>query len=194
MKQQLLLLLCFLTLGNITAQVKLSKDYSYSISKPYKVFDGDKYYFSYEKEVLTFKKNKKKILVQKFNANSLKELVRTEYKISDLFPKNWQLEAIRQIGENVFIYYSSWDGGKNKKERLFVKKISFTDGKFTENFDKKIISIDGKVSGVQVRSGSFSLKTVDKFDIIKLDNASNFLVKYRKKPEVKNDKLIFLFL
>lgn len=189
MKKQLLVLLCLLTLGSITAQVKLSKDYSYSISKPYKVFDGGKSYFSNDDEVLTFKKNKKKILIQKFDANSLKELVRTEYKISDLFPKNWQLEGTQQIGENIFIYYSSWNGGKVKKERLFVKKISFSDGKFSEGFDKQIVSVNGKVTGLQVRtSGGFGLKVVNKFDIIKIDNASKFLVKYRKKPEVKNDK------
>jgi len=189
MKKQLLALLCLLTLGSVTAQVKLSKDYSYSISKPYKVFDGDKYYFSYEDNIITFKKSKKNILVQKFDASSLKELVRTEYKISDLFPKNWELEGIRQIEENIFIYYSSWDGGKNKKERLFVKKISFTDGKLAEGFDNKIVSIDGKLSGTQVRtSGGFGLKVTDKFNIIKLKNVPNFLVKYRKKPKVKNDK------
>jgi len=192
MKKQLLVLLCLLTLGSITAQVKLSKDYSYSISKPYKVFDGGKSYFSTDDEVLTFKKDKKKILIQKFDANSLKELVRTEYKISDLFPKNWQLEGTQHIGENVFIYYSSWNGGKVKKERLFVKKISFTNGKFVEGFDKQIVSVNGKVTGLQVRtSGGFGLKVVNKFEIIKIDNASNFLVKYRKKPEVKNDKKSF---
>jgi len=179
----------FFNIGSITAQVKLSKDYSYSTSKPYKVFDGDKYYFSHKEEVLTFKKSKKNILVQKFNASSLKELIRTEYKISDLFPKNWELEGIRQIEENVYIYYSSWDGGKNKKERLFVKKISFSEGKIAEGFDKQIVSIDGKVSGTQVRtSGGFGLKIVDKFNIIKIKNVPNFLVKYRKKPKVKNDK------
>ena len=189
MKNKLLVLLCLLTLGSVTAQVKLSKDYSYSVSKPYKVFDGDKTYFTYKGEVLVFKKNKKNILVQKFDAVSLKELVRTEYKIKDLFPKNYEIEGIEQIKENVFIYYSSWDGGKNKKERLFVKKMNFSEGKLIEGFDKQIFSIDGKVSGTQVRtSGGFGLKIVDKFNIIKIKNVPNFLVKYRRKPKVKNDK------
>jgi len=194
MKKQLLLLLCFLTLGSITAQVKLSKDYSYSISIPYKVFDGDKYYFNHDGHIVTFKIFKKKILTQKFEVEGLKEVTRTEYSISDLFPKNWVLEGVSQIEDNVYVYYSSWDGGKNKNERLFAKKISFETGKFVEGFDKKIVSTEGKVAGITIKKGgtySFNIQVVDKFDIIKIDGSPNFLVKYRRKPKTKSDKRNF---
>jgi len=191
MKKQLLLLLCFLTLGSITAQVKLSKDYSYSISKPYKVFDGDKYYFNNDDYIITFKIDKKKILTQKLEIETLKELSRTEYKTVDVFPKNWVLEGVSQVGDNIYVYYSSWEGGKIKNERLFAKEIDFKTGKFVEGSDKKIVSIDGKVAGVTIKKGgtySFNIQVVDKFDIIKVDGSSNFLVKYRKKPKKKSDK------
>jgi len=191
MKKQLLALMCLLTIGSVTAQVKLSKDYSYSTSKPYKVFDGNKYYFDNDDYIIAFKIHKKKILTQKLDVETLKEVSRTEYDAKDLFPKNWVLEGVTQIENDIYIYYSSWEGGKIKNERLFAKKIDFETGKFVEGFDKKIVTIDGKVAGVTVKNGgaySFNMQVVDKFDIIKVDGASNFLVKYRRKPKKKNDK------
>lgn len=187
MKNRLLILLSFLYVLTLQAQKELSKDYSYTVSEPYRVIDGAKYYYTYKNEILAVKLDKKIISIQKFGVEGLKELTRIEYKKGDIFPKNWVFEGMNQIKDRVFFYYSSWDGGKNKNERLFVKSIDFSTGEFIDKEDHKIISTEGKVSGMMV-SGGFSLSVVDKFDIEMSKDSTKVLVKYRKKPKVKNDK------
>jgi len=179
MKKQLLVIVCFLMSWGIYAQVKPSKDYSYTVSEPYKVIEGKKKYFSYEENVLAIKFNLKFFFVQKFDKNSLLEVSRIEYTNKELFPKNCQLENIIQIEEFVYIFYSSWHKSESDKERLFVRRVDFSTGKFDDNFDKQIISVNSLVSGNIVNSG-FSVKTVNKFEIIKMDGISKVLIKYRK--------------
>jgi len=56
MKKLLLLLGMFMLTFNSFSQKKLSSDYSYSVSAPYKVFDaGQKVYFSKGNEAIAIK-------------------------------------------------------------------------------------------------------------------------------------------
>lgn len=191
MKKQLLVLLCFLTIGSITAQVKLSKDYSYSISKPYKVFDAaKKFYFSENDEILSVKPGKK-LIIQKFNVKSLKQISVKEYE--DL-PDNYVVEGMVEVQNKYYFFYSSWSGRKTKHERLYYRKIDFKKGIFIGK-EKKLIDISGKLAGSPMASYArgnfgygFSFGSADKFDFLKSKDESKLLIQYRKKPKVKSDK------
>jgi len=191
MKKQLLVLLCLLALGSVTAQVKLSKDYSYSVSKPYKVYDAaKKFYFSENDEILTVKPGKK-LIIQKFNVESLKQISVKEYE--DL-PDNYVVEGMVEAQNKYYFFYSSWSGRKTKHERLYYREIDFKNGVFIGE-EKKIIDISGKLAGSPMSTyikGSmgfgYSFVTADKFDFLKSKDESKILIQYRKKPKVKRDK------
>jgi hypothetical protein len=173
------------------AQKSLSPDYSYNISEPYQVYDAaKKFYFSDGKEILTVKPWKKYIAIQKFDVESLKQLSIKEYKE---FPKNYVVEGMIESEGRYYFFYSSWSGKKTKQERLYAWEIDFSKGEFIGE-PIKIVNVKGKVTGHLARSNSASMFSfggvgvVDKFDIYTSLDQSKILIKYRKKPKVKNDK------
>jgi len=191
MKKLLLLLGMFMLTFNSFSQKKLSSDYSYSVSAPYKVFDaGQKVYFSKGNEAIAIKLDGKEVLIQKFNTE--KPSFIKEKKYEKFFPKNYSVEDVLEIGEKFYLFYSSWDGD-NDKEQLFSVEIDFATGEFLTQ--KLMFQVDGKIAGTMTRSGGFmggfSLSVQDKFDIFRSYDKKNILVQYRKKPEVKNDKKSF---
>jgi len=98
--------------------MKLSENYSYSVSEPYKVFDADrKLYFVRENEAMAIKIDGKDVLIQKFN--SQKPAFIGQKKYEKVFPKNFVIEGIMEVDEKYSIFYSSWDGD-NDKEQLFA--------------------------------------------------------------------------
>lgn len=173
------------------SQKELSKDYSYKASAPYRVFDaGSKYYFSKGNESLSIKFDGKEVLIQKFDSEKPAFLKEKLYE--KFFPKNYRVESVLEMGESIYVFYSSWNGGDDK-EQLFAAEIGFGKCEFVGQ-PKLLVQIDGKVAGKQ----SFSFfggglrdmiqGTQDKFDFLQSHDKKKLLVQYRKKPEVKNDK------
>lgn len=182
----LLLLICF----NSYSQKGLSNDYDYSLSKPYERIDGEKYFFSYGDEIIAVKRDKNNFFVQKFSKDKPTELKHTEYKIEDLFPKNWVMEGVEQIDDAVYVFYSSYEGKETLNERLYAKKITFKDGTFEEGFNKEIIRTKGKVANnlQSLRASRFTFNYGfngnDKFQIAKSNN--RIVAKYRRiSKEIK---------
>lgn len=165
------------------SQVKTSKEFNYTMSKPYEVVDGSKWYFSLNDEVLALKENRGGFIVQKFAGKSLEESKRSE---SEGFPKGAVKEGSIQANERIYLFYSLWDKPAGK-EQLFVRELDFNTLKFKN--DKLLLSVKGKVSGVLYSGGMFSYTTYDKFNISLNFDESLFLVQYRINPEEKRDAL-----
>lgn len=171
------------------SQKTLSGDYAYKVSEPYRVFDAkEKIYFSKGNEAMALKLDGKEILIQKFNSD--KPAFIKEKRYEKIFPKNYSFEEVLEINNKYYLFYSSWDGDKDK-EQLFSVEIDFASGEFVGD-SKLVFQVDGKVTGTMTSSGmGFSFSVEDKFDFYQSRDKKNILVQYRKKPEVKRDTKSF---
>lgn len=191
MKKTILLATFLISSTLAFCQKSLSPDYSYGISAPYKVIDApSKYYFSKGNESVSLKFYKRDIFIQKFN-NDKPSFIKSTLQ-EDFFPKNYRIESVLEFGDNIYVFYSSWNG-KDDQEQLFSVALDFEKGVLSKTH-KPIVIIDGKLTG----GSSFhffggSLRgmingTQDKFDFMLSHDKSKMLVQYVKKPEIKNDK------
>ncbi|WP_428223429.1 hypothetical protein [Flavobacterium sp.] len=168
------------------SQMKMSPEYSYKVSEPYRVFDAkEKIYFSRGNEVMAVKLDGKEIMIQKFDSN--KPAFVKENKYEKIFPKNYSFEDILEIDNKYFLFYSSWDGDA-KREQLFSREIDFAKGEFMPE-SKLLFQVEGKIAGTLAVGGmGFSFSVEDKFDFYQSNDKGKLLIQYRRKPEVKNDK------
>jgi len=192
-KLLLLTVLAFLFQGlTVKAQKDLSNDYSYEVSAPYQVYDSPrKKYFSDGETILAVKPWKKKIIIQKYTIEGLKNVSAETYE--DL-PDNTQFEGMIQLQDKFYYFFSSWTGKKTQHEQLFVHEIDYASGTFVGEA-KKVIDIDGRLAGTFASNAgvaapfSFgSIGITDKFDFFVSADESKLLIQYRRKPEEKNDK------
>lgn len=159
------------------AQVKVENSYTYSVSNPYKVFDaGIKTYFSKNNTTTAIKIAKSDILVQRFNND--KPAFVNEKLYEKALPKGAELENISELKDKYVIFYNLYDRD-NKVEQLFALSINIDSGEFNGS-PKLIFKIDGKLS---VWS--------DKFTMYKSHDKSKILIKYRRVPKEKRDKLSY---
>ncbi len=174
---------------NITSQSKLSTNYSYTVSEPYKEFDADfKIYFSLGNESMAVKIDKNEILIQKFNNNEPNFISEKLYK--KYLPKNYFFEEIIKLKERYYFFYTVWDSD-NKKEQLFYNEIDFAKGEFIGS-QKLLLGVDGKIAVnyyLGPYKGGISIPNTyeDKFDFLQCNDKSNILIQYRRKPEIKRD-------
>lgn len=188
-KNQFLLIIALLCTAAGYSQKELSKDYSYTISDPYKVFDGQKFYFSENGQVMTVKTGGRKVLIQKLDSSADK-IKFLKDKIYDDFPGNMQFEEVLEFNGRYYFFYSSWDGGDVNKEQLFAREIDFASGEFKDK-GKLLFKVDGKVTGspLMTTAYGFTIGVQDKFDFLQSLDDKKMLIQYRKKPEVKRDKI-----
>lgn len=175
----------FVTLMSLKglSQMKLSENYSYKVSEPYRVFDADqKVYFANGNESLAIKIDEDDVMIQKFN--SQKPAFIGQKKYEKVFPKHFVIEGVSEVDNHYYIFYSSWDGD-NEKEQLFALEVDFAKGELNTN-PKLVLQVNGKIAGTMVATG-FSVKVINKFDFFMSHDKKSMLVKYRKKPEVKSD-------
>jgi hypothetical protein len=191
MKKLLCLLSICLAVNGYGQKKPLSKDYTYKVSEPYKVFDAKKkYYFAESNEAMALKFDGDNINIQKFNTDK-PSLIKE--KLYDKFlPKNYAVEGVEVVDGKYYVFFSSWDGD-NDKEQLFAIGVDFATGEFVGT-PKLLFQVNGKVAGTMAQASgfmSFSIGVVDKFEVLQSYDKKNILVEYRKKPEVKNDKKSF---
>ncbi|HEU0137150.1 MAG TPA: hypothetical protein VFQ50_07660, partial [Flavobacterium sp.] len=187
MKKTLLLLALLASAAFSHAQKELSKDYSYTVSAPYKVFDAEeKLYFFKDGQIMTVKIDDKEIMIQKLNAEGEKVAFVSEklFETKKLFQKNFHNEGVLEFDNKYFYFYSSWDGD-NDKEQLFCREIDFATSEF--GAEQLLFRVDGKVTGTMVGNG-FSMEVQDKFRFLLSADNKKMMIQYRKKPEVKGDK------
>lgn len=165
-----------------------SKDYKVSTSSAYDVVDGSKYYFSSDSEVKMVKFTRKEIILQKYDAVKKRLVKRRELPKLE---KGANIEAVLEIQDNYYIFYSLWDK-KNTLEQLYYTKINWD--KYTLSKAERIIKVNGKLTGAGLTTsfGAFgfgiSFGTKDKFNFSDSFDDSRLVIQYRKKPNTKNDK------
>lgn len=169
--KHLLLLFSFLPLY-VFGQISNSKEISYEVGSPYPVVDAyTKQYFEHNGEILTFKRKRREFIIQKLDARTLKFKSIRNY--TDL-PREERFEDIEQINGKLYYFYSIWDD-RTESKQLYVKELDFAGGKMNSE-GKRIIKTDGKANGFYVESSKDEQK---------------LMVKYRKRPEKKNDDISY---
>jgi len=169
------------------AQIKVENSYTYSVSAPYKVFDAEnKLYLSKDNQSLSVKIDKQDVLIQRFD--NIKPAFIGEKLYEKVLPKNGVFEAIYEFGDTYKLFYTSWDGGDVKKEQLFSLDIDMKTGEMTTT-PKLVVIVDGKVSGDVGGTTVFNMKILNKFVFYQSYDKSKTLVKYRKVPKEKRDRL-----
>ena len=185
MKNWLMAVICTLMIGGVNAQVRISDEFSYSVSDPYQVVDGLKHYFSKDGEVLSVKIVRGGYVLQKFSGTKLNEVARNE---DDHVPDGFQMEGFEVFNDRFFMFYSIYDR-PNVTEQLFVREIDFESTKFMDK-GKLLFKVPGKVSGSMVSTaGGWGMKKVDKFSFYTTFDESKLIVQYRHVPEEKRDAL-----
>lgn len=145
-----------------------TSDVKLTVGMPYRVVDAPyKDYFLDHGEVMSVKRVKDLIIIQKFDAK-LKFIQQREYK--DL-PGDAHIQHIGKHGREYYIFYSLWDRA-NKEEQLFSRRINFSKGTL-ERENARLIATGDKISGG--------------FDFHYSIDSSKLLIKYRLKPEKVND-------
>lgn len=99
------------------------------------------------------------------------------------------LENILEIDGRAFVLFSDYDKGINS-EKLLSQEISLKDGKAVGKPETLLATKNSKVMGTNV-GGGYTMVVTDKFKVVLPDTGDRFLIYYRKKPEVKNDKKNF---
>lgn len=182
MKHLLLLITAFTLLTlSVNGQVKLSKEFNYSISKPYKVVDGIKSYYSKDGEVLAVKYGRGKFHFQKFSGDNLNEVKHNIVEKGEGFTP----ESYIEHAGHIYFFFSRWDKA-NYTEQLFVREIDFDKANWAGK-ERLLIKVKGKVTG----GFSFGFLAPGygggKFNFDGSYTGNRFIVQYRMKPKTKND-------
>lgn len=164
--------------GTVLAQdekITTSKEFEYKVGEPYPVVDAAvKSYAARDGGVISFKMNSRSVTIQKFSGSPISQ---ESSKVYEDFPNGTVYEDDIETEDFVYLLYSVWDK-PNKTEQLYVRAINLKTGEF-ENEGERIIAVEGKVTGGD--GNKFKLAT--SFD------GSKLLVRFRKKPESRNDKV-----
>jgi len=167
-----LLFIGIFTISSLNAQSDSKNFLSYEVSEPYQVIDAyNKMYFSYNENIISVKISGAKIIVQKIDGNSLKEVSRKEY--TDFKP-GFALEQVIEMNGHGYLFYSAWDRA-NTTEQLFARRIDFENGTI-DSKDIDITKVKGKVLG----------GNGNKFTIVRSYDQSKILVRYKKYPEERS--------
>jgi hypothetical protein len=91
--------------------------------------------------------------------------------------KGFRFEYIIEIKDKLYFFYSIYDK-PNTTEQLFVRSINTKEGGFDSDA-KLLVAVSKKMSGYSGVSGKFSIDVASNGDV--------FAIKYRYKPEEKDD-------
>ncbi len=183
---KILIALVLLSFPVFAQVVKTGKEFKIKLSTPYKVIDATtKEYFNNGNTIISVKFTDKDFYIQKFDSKTMKEVSMRE--VTDL-PDGWSYEGFLQLKDRVLFFYSLWDR-KNKTEQLFSRGIEFEKGTF-EATPTLVLSSQEKLSG-QILQKGYSYSTTDKFDFDTSYDTTKLCIRYRKKPETKNDAKSF---
>lgn len=193
--KKLILLLTLLLVGGVSyAQDTLPTLYSHTVSSPYKVFDGGKYYFCKGNEILAVKMGEQ-LSLQKFEiSEKIKFRSQKLYEYEDIFPKNHMLEAILEFDGRYYIFYSSWDK-PNYKEQVFAREIDFNKGELVSE-NKLVFRVEGKVLAVpfgdtdetsSATTPGINMYSGYNFDFLLSGDKKKLVIKYRRRPKDKDE-------
>lgn len=162
-------------------EIVLSDSYIVEAGKPYPVVDGVKYYLRGPNGIISVKVRGKSWMIQTISSETLTQKSRKEY--TDM-PEDMDLETIDFYGDRLFVFYSHWDK-PNEREQLFYREIDPDAGIFMGK-PVKLLSVNGKVTGVLGMTGFYRFKITNKFSILMSDDENFMLVQYTKKQDKKD--------
>ena len=167
-----------------SAQVKTpSPGITVELGKPYPVVDAaSKYYFPAGDGVLSVKVDRDVITIMRMDGNTLSMRSMKEYR--DI-PKDAVIEHLGIYADRYYLFYSLWDGVSGR-EQLFHREMDAEAGRFIGN-GELILSVSGKVTGSLTSTGFYQISVTDKFSFDHSGDERTLLVKYRKKPELRDD-------
>jgi hypothetical protein len=183
-----LLLFSLVTFG----QVKLSKDFKVTTATPYKVVDAKtKDYISDGKGyTIAVKTDGEKVVIQRFDFTSMKEVSRKVYE--DLPPNN-KVQKVMKVGDKLFYIFSSFNK-KDKKEDIYSREINMNDGTFQSAKLLFSTASEVNVSSYADPTGPaniFGMGSPIRFEVHTSFDNSKILIRYRLKPEKKDDSKSF---
>lgn len=171
------------------SQATVSSEFKTTLGPPYKVVDaGEKFYFNKGDEIMTLKIDGKNLIIQKLNSKDLSFVSVKEFE--KFLPKGGDVEEVAEFNGKYYIFYSLWD---KPHEQLFSKEIDFAKGEPVGE-DKLLLKTDKKITsmgGVTFGFGGFGFVGGGKFAFNLSLDRKKMMVKYRLKPEVKDDSKSF---
>lgn len=179
-----LMVIPFISFAQKEGPIKFSKDFKVTKGEPYKTIDAAfKLYLSKGDKMVNFIRDKDDIYLRLFDTKSLKLI--GEKKFKD-FEKGFILEDIITFGGKTYLFYEVWDK-KNETEQLFYREINIETGDFKDK-GKKLFDVKGRLTGgASLYINGIAANVRDKFSFLESNDNKKLLIKYRKKPDVKND-------
>ncbi len=189
MKIKLLLFLLFIGIIMYAQDPKLSDNFIVEVGEEYKEVEaGFKKFYKFKDYVVVIKKQKKNLVIQKFDLITFKEIDRIIHEKFFKTKNIIQFEKILRVGNNIVLFYAKWDR-KNKIESLEAQKISLETLEIGEQ--KEIIRQEGKVAGnfaaKKVNSIALKLGTYRKYYYELSLDEKRLLIQYRLKPKFRDD-------
>ncbi len=182
-------LFCFLLFIQLAAfgQVKLSKDFLVSVGKPYKVVDAkSKEYFSDGKGfTVSVKTDGEVVTLQRYEIANMKEVNRKEYED---FPDAMKLQKVLKMGDRLFYIFSSFNK-KEKKEDIYSREVNMADATFQpakllfSTASEVAVSSYGEIASMSWVPMGMPIR----FEVYKSFDNSKLLIRYRLKPEERDD-------
>jgi len=191
----------FALIASLALPILSFAQFDYSVSEPYRVVDGEKFYIGKEGKMLAVKRHKKEIHIQLFDSRK-PALINTKVYSETELPKGFVIEKLYTFGDKCFLFFNVWDK-PNKTEQLFCREIDFDKGAFTGK-NELLFKIDGKITGTPlVRFGfhqsrimggvslgiKINMNGSKKFGFSFSQDSSKLIIQYRRKPLEKRDKL-----
>lgn len=180
----------------VFSQKSIKGDYSFTISKPYKINDTrNRDYFTKEGEVLAIKYRKDIVYIQKYDSK-LNEFI--SVKKYDDFEKKIIIERVIELNENYYLFYSLWSEDKSYVE-LYYREIDFDRGEFIgEKIKVFVVNKDIKTynpirykdSGTKRNTLwlTYSKDNNKKFTFLKSEDETKLTIYYTEVPKIKSDK------
>lgn len=173
----------------VTGQIKLSPDFKVTPSTPFLVVDAQsKEYVGVGKgQTISVKTHGEKIVVQKFDVKSMKEVQRNEYED---FPKYTKIQSLLKVGDHLYYVFEAYNK-KDKNFSVYSREVDIAKGSFKEI--KTLFTTKGDVASTgYVPTYSFwGVGMLPKFDVLSSFDGSKILIQYRNKPETRNDAKSF---
>lgn len=166
-----------------SSQMLKSKDFDFELGKPYTVIDApSKNYFAVPDGLVAVKVDGNKYFLQKMSGETLSQVCMKE--VRDL-PKGHALETFVEMEGRIFLFYSMWDKPAQTEE-LWYREVDTKNCGFVGE-STNVLKVKGKITGYLSRRSMFSYSTEGKWTFIPSLDGQRLLVKYRKKPEERDD-------
>ncbi len=185
MKFSLLIFSFLLSLSLVAQEPKLSDNFDVQVGEMYDETDGSfKSFHKYKDYVVAINSQKKDLVVQIFDPETLEEKDRIIHKNFLKEDLKSGFEGLRRVGDNLILFYSKWNR-KKQIESLEAQIFSLESLKFGKQIE--IIQQQGKIAGSFGITSSRRWGTVNKYSYSTSFDESKLLIQYRLHPKFRDD-------